>query len=138
MKYLKNVSTKIIGGLGEAFLPGTAVLYTEELERHPVVKFYISKKILKVSDSEAMEDESPKDRIAEEEKARIAQEAVDAYRKQMEEEEARKDYRRGKLTAIKAMKKAELEEEAVKFGVELTGSETCDQLRDMLIAQIPE
>lgn len=134
MKYLKNISTKIIGGLGDAFLPGTTVPYTEELKRHPAIRFYIEQKILKLVDQENGTEEHQETVVSDEEKKRIAEEAIAEYKKQLAESEAKKEA----IAAIKGMKKAELETKAVEFGVELTGSETVDQLKDKLIAHISE
>lgn len=134
MKYLKNVSTKIIGGLGDAFLPGTTVPYTEDLKKHPTVRFYIEKKILKLVDHEQESEEVQDATISDEERKRIAEEAIAEYKKQLAENEAKKEA----VAAIKSMKKAELETKAVELGVELTGSETVEQLKEKLISRISE
>lgn len=134
MKYLKNVSTKIIGGLGGAFLPGTTVPYTEELKKHPTVQFYIDKKILKLVSHEQDVEEPQATSISDEERRRIAEEAIAEYKKQLEAEDAKKEA----ISVIKSMKKADLETKAVELGVELTGSETVEQLKDKLISRISE
>lgn len=139
MEYLKNVSNKIIGGLGESILPGDSILYTDELRRHPAVKFYLSHKILKLTDDAKVEDAEEAPGVSDEEKRRIAQEAVAAYQKELEEKERRERLRQEEILEIKKMKKkSDLEAKAVELGVELTGSDTNEQLQEKLIARVQQ
>lgn len=137
MKYLKNVSNKIVGGLGESFLPGTSILYTEELKAHPTISFYLSQGILKLTDDTSKE-EMENDGISDEEKKRIAKEAIAAYQKQQEADAAKERQIEESIAAIKKMKKADLEAKAVELGVALTGSDTNEQLQEKLIAKVRE
>ena len=137
MAYLKNISNKIIGGLGESFLPGTFIPYTDELKEHPTIKFYLSQKILKVAESKDQEDTAETPAISDEERKRIAEAAVEAYRKELEDREEKKRIQQETIDQIKKMnKKADLEAKAVELGVELNGSDTNEELQEKLIAKV--
>lgn len=138
MKYLKNVSNKIVGGLGESFLPGTSIEYTEELKTHPTISFYLNQGILKLTDGASKEEETESEGVSDEERKRIAEEAVAAYQKQQEEAAAKEHQIEETIAAIKKMKKADLEAKAVELGVTLTGSDTNEQLQEKLISKVRE
>lgn len=139
MQYLKNVSNKIIGGLGGSLLPGDIIPYTDKLREHPTVEFYLSHKILRLTDGAEGEGAAEDPGVSDEEKRRIAQEAVAAYQKELEEREQRERRRQETILEIKKMKKkSELEAKAVELGVELTGSDTNEQLQEKLIAKVQQ
>ncbi len=137
MAYLKNISNKIIGGLGESFLPGTFIPYTDELKEHPTIKSYLSQKILKVTDGTDLGDAPEAPAVSDEERKRIAEAAVEAYRKELEEREETERLRQETIDQIRKMKKkADLEAKAVELGVELNGSDTNKELQERLIAKV--
>lgn len=133
MSYLKNVSNKIIGGLGDAFLPGTTIPYTDALKKHPTINVYIKRKMIRVVDSADSADDEEIG-ISDEERKAIAEAAVEEYKKKAEEEAAAAAALEAEIEAVGAMKKAELEAKAVELGVELTGSETLAEMRTKIIS----
>ena len=90
-----------------------------------------------MAESKDQEDTAETPAISDEERKRIAEAAVEAYRKELEDREEKRRIQQETIDQIKKMKKkADLEAKAVELGVELNGADTNEELQEKLIAKV--
>lgn len=128
-----NKSRKIIGIEGEALLPGCEIELKKELQEHPSIKDYLESGVLADIENKAV---APAEGISDLEKARIAEEAIAAYKAQQEEEAKKQAEKEAEIKAVKSMKKDELLNKAVALGVKVDDGDTAEVVRDKVLAAL--
>ncbi len=131
-----NRSRKIIGINGEPLLPGAGMELPEGYENHPSICDYLAKGIV-VDAGRDMVSASGSD-ISDFERKRIAQEAIDQYKRQQEEQFEKEAAgarleREAEIRAVKAMRKPELLVKAAGMGLTVNDDDTVDALKEKII-----
>lgn len=129
-----NKSRKIIAINGEPLLPGNNMVLPEGMENHPSVKSYLAKGSL--VDAANPEPIGSTGGISDDERARIAEEAIAKYK--AEQEAAAKDQaeKEAEVKAVNKMKKEELITKAMGMGIEISDSETADAIKSKILDQL--
>lgn len=125
-----NKSRKIIGINGEPLLPGADLELPEGMETHPVISYYLQKRIVVDSQNVSAEEKTG---ISDLEKARIEEEAIAKYKAEQEKAAKTKE---AEIKAVKTMKKDDLLTKAVGMGLEVTDDDTVDTLKEKIVAEL--
>lgn len=135
-----NKSRKIIAINGEPLLPGATMELPKELVNHPSIKEYLAKGV--VADALAAADAvSAPGTISDEERAKIAEEAIAKYKAEQEaaanaEQKAQADALAAEIKAVKKLKKEELVTKALGMGIAVDDGDTTDDLKDKIITAL--
>ena len=125
-----NKSRKIIGINGEPLLPGADLELPEGMETHPVISYYLEKGIVVDSQNVSAEENTG---ISDLDRARIEEEAIAKYKAEQEKAAKAKE---AEIKAVKTMKKDDLLTKAVGMGLEVTGDDTVDTLKEKIVAEL--
>jgi hypothetical protein len=131
-----NKSRKIISINGEPFLPGKDMGLPEGFEKNPCVEYYLAKGIL--VDAAQSEQAASVSGISDEEKARIAEEAVAKYKADEEARAAAQAEKEAEINAVKAMKKKELLKKAAALSIEVEDSDDEETVREKILTALAE
>ena len=127
-----NISRKVISIFGKTLLPGEDLRLENGDENNPNIQFYLKNKILSMNGAAA--DVSTTAAIRNEERERIAREAVEKYKQEQEEYRKKAEEKENEIKAVKGMKKKEdLIKKAIGLGLEFADSDSADMLKEKII-----
>lgn len=131
-----NKSRKIIAIAGEPLLPGKDMELSDGYENHPSIADYMKSKVLvhadKTENSEAVCE------LSDEEKEKIAEEAVAKYKAEQDAIIASQAAKDAEIKAVNKMKKDELVTKAMGMGIEVADSDTMEVVRGKILEQISQ
>ena len=126
-----NKSRKIISIGGMALLPGKTMELPKGVEKHPSILDYLKKGV--VADVNAVTTSFVSADISDEERTKIAEEAVAKYKEELELQAKAKAALETEIKTVKGMRKEELMTKALGMGIEVLDSDTTDVLKDKII-----
>lgn len=128
-----NKSRKVIGIKGEPLLPGTTMELPEGYEKHPSIIAYLKKGVI-VDADKAIAPSLAAGKISEEERAKIAEEAIAQYKAQQAIMEAKRVEKEAEIKAVKnAKKKEDLMIKAIGMGIEVEETDSLEVLKDKIV-----
>ena len=130
-----NKSRKIIHIAEEVLLPGKKMELPKGMETHPTIINYFKKGVIVDLDS-AVTPSSVSKGISDEERAKIAEEAVAQYKKELEKKLEAQTLLEAEIKAVKGMRKDELAKKAMAMGLDVADSDTTDVLREKIIGAL--
>lgn len=128
-----NKSRKIIGINGDPLLPGAELTLPDGMENHPVISFYLGKGILVDANNVSSSSE---DNITDDERKRIAEEAIAKYKAEQEESEKAAIERESAIKAVKGMNKNDLLTKAAGMGLEINDDDKVETIREKIITEL--
>lgn len=132
-----NISRKIISIFGKTLLPGENVKLDNVDESNPTIQFYLQTKVLAIGNAEAAQPKGPD--IGEDEREKIAREAVEKYKQEQEEYRKKAEEREDEIRAVRGMKKKDdLIKKAIGLGLEFADSDSADMLKEKIIHALNE
>ncbi len=126
-----NKSRKIIAMMGEPLLPGKTMELAKGMEKHPAILDYLKRGV--VADVNAVTTPLASADISDEERTKIAEEAIAKYKEELELQAKAKVALETEIKAVKGMRKEELITKALGMGIEVLDSDTTDVLKDKII-----
>lgn len=127
-----NKSRKIISIAGEPLLPGKSMLLPEGVEKHPSVIDYLNRGVVADADT-VTAPSSVSGGISDDERTRIAEEAVAKYKAEQEAQVKAMEALEAEIKAVENMKKAELVTKAMAMGIDAADGDTADVLKEKII-----
>lgn len=131
-----NKSRKIISIAGEPLLPGKSMELPEGYDQHPSIVDYISNGMLVDAVKANADNGTGAAGISDEEKAKIAEEAIAKYIAEQEALKAAQAERDAEIKAVNKMKKEELITKAVGMDIEISDSDTTDAIKGKILEQL--
>lgn len=129
-----NKSRKIISIAGETLLPGKSMELPEGYDKHPSIADYFSNGTL--VDAAKASAVAGVGGISDEERERIAAEAIAKYKAEQEALSSGKAEKDAEIKAVSKMKKDELVSKALGMGIEISDSDTADNIRAKILEQL--
>ena len=126
-----NKSRKIIAIVGEPLLPGKTMELAKDMEKHPSILDYLKRGV--VADVNAVTTPLASTGISDEERTKIAEEAIAKYKEELELQAKAKAALETEIKTVKGMRKEELITKALGMGIEVLDSDTTDVLKDKII-----
>lgn len=131
-----NKSRKIISIAGEPLLPGKSMELPEGYDKHPSIVDYIKDGMLADAAKASTGSEAEAGGVSDEEKARIAEEAIARYKAEQEALAAAQAEKDAEIKAVNKMKKEELITKAMGMGVEVLDSDGVDAIRTKILERL--
>lgn len=131
-----NKSRKIISIAGEPLLPGKSMELPEGYDKHPSIVDYMAEGMLVDAAKASTDSGTGVGGISDEEKAKIAEEAVAKYKAEQEAIAAAQAEKDAEIKAVNKMKKEELITKAVGMGIEVSDSDTADAIKGKILDQL--
>lgn len=136
-----NKSRKIIAIGSEALLPGKNMELPEGYDKHPSIADYLKSGMLVDAANVSTGVIDASRGLSDEERAKIAEEAIAEYKKQQAEAaaaeaKAAQEAKEAEIKAVKAMKKPELLTKAIGMGLDVKDDDKEKDLKEKIIAAI--
>lgn len=129
-----NKSRKIISIAGEPLLPGKSMELPEGYDTHPSIVDYLDNGTL--VDAAKASSTAGCGGLSDEEREKIATEAVAKYKAEQEALAAAQAEKDAEIKAVNKMKKEELITKAVGMGIEVSDSDTADAIKGKILDQL--
>lgn len=131
-----NKSRKIIAIAGEPLLPGNDMELPEGYDKHPSIEDYLKSGVLVDAAKASTGNSEASGGLSDEERAKIAEEAVAKYKAEQEALAAAQAEKDAEIKAVNKMKKEELIMKAVGMGIEVSDSDTADAIKGKILDQL--
>lgn len=129
-----NKSRKIISIAGEPLLPGKSMELPEGYDKHPSIVDYLGNGTL--VDAAKASSAAGSGGLSDEEREKIAEEAVAKYKAEQEALAAAQAEKDAEIKAVNKMKKDELASKAIGMGIEISDSDTADNIKAKILEQL--
>lgn len=131
-----NKSRKIIAIAGEALLPGNNMELPEGYDKHPSIADYLKSGMLVDASKAMVGGGSASGGLSDEERAKIAEDAVAKYKEEQAALVAAQAEKDAEIKAVNKMKKEELISKAMGMGIEISDSDTADNIKAKVLERL--
>lgn len=131
-----NKSRKIIAIAGEALLPGKNMELPEGYDKHPSIADYLKSGMLVDASKASTVGGDVSGGLSDEERARIAEEAVAKYKEEQAALAAAQAEKDAEIKAVNKMKKEELISKAFGMGIEILDSDTAENIKAKILERL--